>query len=1072
MGNEMGNNNTSGLREDNTAQDMSQIEVAHADDLKGQNHVVPVTHDKDSQGKETGLVSGDVGREDPNIDDQKIDNKDDNIKNEDAKSLQDAAQKDDDKEQNHEVLASENKYEEGTGLASTNLEGVTELHNDNQIQDEKVMVTAAEEDYNMIPETMEKSLQEAAFAADEAQGQDHLVPAAEGENTHGNDTELVSCKADGKGGWTDAEKDNSTKAEEIPLQEAASTVETKTDAHLVPADEDKNNHGIETGLVSSDHDGMANPRVDNQKQDVKEEDTTIDPEAKEKSSQEAVSTDVVERQDHLVPAVEAENTPGNETGSVPSDPEVTDPGDDNTKQAEKEEGNTDGEPLPKDDQADDFEEKILTIPLAEGKDCDNTEAEAVAELDSGGDPVEVGDTLINQTIEEKEQGRNELHPPTESTKVEEKPNEASDEGRDTQPASPSKSLEDHEMQIESNFEESLSGISHDHFENQSSLMKEEEGMVNSVSDAVSSASHDPVPQEPAVLEPKEHELGKIHTEELVQVCNGPLKREDMIIPTLTCQDQENGFILNSSISTDMVKVPDPSLEVEKERGDFLVKKKLESKDGDEVGNHLGNITTMMTDLPNGVGAKCNEEIPSEMNSMKNDSPDETQNLSLEVSTAEEKDIVLSQEATLVSEEPENGNTMHFDIPIQPGEELIGISNGHGFEEGSSSDDPSRDSKNCKLEEAKIIEKGHLVDVSISYQNEATGVQQKDTQNEGLLVTDPSVISADTEEKYEGEDSEEKKMIEETLEKGEDSNPVGNDPLRRENGGQCISSSHPIEQAEAFLSPSPCHHALTEKLQLDSHLECKKVQNSNECMAEAKLESSGEFSTTGASSFTPQTSTEKTVVSGVDLAVQKPTAVTVAETNPSLKQSSEQCEIGETPTDYYQRDSEGRFSTESNPDSTSIHAQMRKSPSFDLDLRLDARAEESDQTPLLYQDKTTIESIPSQADVTEPEKPASDTEYAKNSLHYEPMAVEEKVVTLERSDSEKSKTPFLGFLKEEEEADQMLIPPKKQDNQSAAKKATKVSAKVVASAASTKGKEKRKPRTSLFGTCMCCATVIN
>ncbi|XVF63027.1 hypothetical protein PTKIN_Ptkin09bG0055800 [Pterospermum kingtungense] len=137
-------------------------------------------------------TSGLRGREDPNVDDQNIVNKDDNVENEDKKSLQNTAQKDDDKEQNHEVLASEDKYEEEIRLVSTKLEGVAELHNDNQKQDEK------EEDLNMIPEIMEKSLKEAAYAAHEAQGQDHLVPAAEGENTHGNDTGLLSSKADGK----------------------------------------------------------------------------------------------------------------------------------------------------------------------------------------------------------------------------------------------------------------------------------------------------------------------------------------------------------------------------------------------------------------------------------------------------------------------------------------------------------------------------------------------------------------------------------------------------------------------------------------------------------------------------------------------------------------------------------------------------------------------------------------------------------------------------------------------------------------------------------------------------------
>ena len=53
------------------------------------------------------------------------------------------------------------------------------------------------------------------------------------------------------------------------MQEAASTDEIKAQAHLVPAAEDKNTHEIETQLVSRNPDGVAFPRVGNQKQDEK-----------------------------------------------------------------------------------------------------------------------------------------------------------------------------------------------------------------------------------------------------------------------------------------------------------------------------------------------------------------------------------------------------------------------------------------------------------------------------------------------------------------------------------------------------------------------------------------------------------------------------------------------------------------------------------------------------------------------------------------------------------------------------------------------------------------------------------
>lgn len=78
-------------------------------------------------------------------------------------------------------------------------------------------------------------------------------------------------------------------------------------------------------------------------------------------------------------------------------------------------------------------------------------------------------------------------------------------------------------------------------------------------------------------------------------------------------------------------------------------------------------------------------------------------------------------------------------------------------------------------------------------------------------------------------------------------------------------------------------------------------------------------------------------------------------------------------------------------------------------------------------------------------------------------MEEKVIALERSDSERSRTPFLGFLKEEEA--HVLVA------KAAAKDLGNSPTKEVTSA-SPIAKEKHKRRTSLFGHCMCCATVID
>ncbi|KAB2039948.1 hypothetical protein ES319_D02G046700v1 [Gossypium barbadense] len=960
---------------------------------------VPAGGDESNRGTETGQVSGDRGgMEYPSVDKQTPDEKEEDITVNDEteeQSSQEAASTDVLDRQVQLLPVVEDKATHGNqiGFVTSDPKGTADLNGDNPKEHEK----------------------------DDAEGQDHLVPAAEDKNTRGNETESVSLEHDGLASphiedseHEEKEQDTSTilEVEEIPLKEAAITDETNAEARLAPAGGDESTHGTETGLVFDDHDGTEYPCIDKQKHDEKE-DITINDEAAERSSQEAANTDVLA-------TVEDKATHGNEIGLDSTEPEGTaDLQSDNPEEHETEMNNTNAEPQEKPLAKDDIEEKNPTIRAAEGEDY-KTEA-----VSASGDPVVVGDTPDNKILEGQEQGKTELDPPAESTEVDAKPGEVVG-GSETEPTSSTKNLEDQEMEKESNFEENLSGRNHD-VENQNPLKKEDEEASNSLSGAASS------------LEPDEHELAEICTELLVLECNGPVKSEDMIIPSLTCQDQENGFILDDSVSTDPVETvsPDLSPEAGKGRDEFLVEEmaikevsrdeKLELKDGDdEAGNGLGTITTVMTDLPTGIGAKCNGELPSEMNSAKNDSI-ESQNILVEASETEleDKGMVLSQKGASVEEESENGNAKQSHCQVQSAQEATEKPNGQGSEEGSKDDDQSAlspqfmmngrqkekitcllnadcdSNKDCQFLQAKILENGHMVDASINHQK-----QQKDSQQEVQLVTD----SSDTffMDQMNKEESEEKKIIEEK----KDSNPI-------ENGKQCISQSYdPIEQ----------------------------MQGSD--MAEVKQEPLWDLSE-----------------------YPKPIPLTMIDTTP--KQCSKQCANGETPQvvaiangDYNnQRESVGRFSLESNPDT--INSQMRKSPSFDLDLRIHARAEDSDQTPLLYQDKTTIESFSTQAE----EK--ANTENGENPSQYESMATEEKAVTLERSDSEKSRTPFLGFLKEdEEEADEhnMLMEknPKKQGNQSATNKTTtKVSTSVT-----TKGKVKRKPITAFFGTCMCCATVTN
>ncbi|XP_057431297.1 uncharacterized protein LOC130724140 isoform X2 [Lotus japonicus] len=166
--------------------------------------------------------------------------------------------------------------------------------------------------------------------------------------------------------------------------------------------------------------------------------------------------------------------------------------------------------------------------------------------------------------------------------------------------------------------------------------------------------------------------------------------------------------------------------------------------------------------------------------------------------------------------------------------------------------------------------------------------------------------------------------------------------------------------------------------------------------------------------------------------------------------------------YYEtKDSVTRLSTESSPDDPNISCQMQKSPSFNLNL-----SEDSDQTPLLYQEESaTNGSLLSQTSLNL-SKSMPHTEYDQSMLHSEEMPVEEKIVTVERSYSKKYKAPFKGLLREEEKEEEahLLLMPQPQDNHGWTKKEV--------SSTSPQGKEKRKPRSSFFSSFMCCSTVAN
>ncbi|GER41600.1 hypothetical protein STAS_18325 [Striga asiatica] len=138
-------------------------------------------------------------------------------------------------------------------------------------------------------------------------------------------------------------------------------------------------------------------------------------------------------------------------------------------------------------------------------------------------------------------------------------------------------------------------------------------------------------------------------------------------------------------------------------------------------------------------------------------------------------------------------------------------------------------------------------------------------------------------------------------------------------------------------------------------------------------------------------------------------------------------------------------------------KSRKCPSFDFGLPFDARSDESsDQTPLLFQDMSRIRSLPSSCSTLKFQHRSVKTEYFGNSLHFESAEVEEKTIRMERSHSDGLKRELitLNSMSKPENADVFVTKPKGESS-------------VHDDVISSKGREKRKGRPSIFTSCICC-----
>ncbi|XP_038881451.1 uncharacterized protein LOC120072973 [Benincasa hispida] len=179
------------------------------------------------------------------------------------------------------------------------------------------------------------------------------------------------------------------------------------------------------------------------------------------------------------------------------------------------------------------------------------------------------------------------------------------------------------------------------------------------------------------------------------------------------------------------------------------------------------------------------------------------------------------------------------------------------------------------------------------------------------------------------------------------------------------------------------------------------------------------------------------------------SATLTETKPSTNPMDEQSFTALPFSTFGGEDQEspGRTSNESTSENSIGHIEMRKSPSFNIDIQSEGREGETEKTPLLYQIKT-IEDLPNLQEISFPN----------------PM--EKRVVKLGRSDSENSRPSFPGFAKEREEPG-MEFKAIDQNNFATDNKAAKD-----LPPPSPIRKGKRRTKSLIFGTCICCATAIN
>ncbi|XP_071939368.1 uncharacterized protein [Coffea arabica] len=463
--------------------------------------------------------------------------------------------------------------------------------------------------------------------------------------------------------------------------------------------------------------------------------------------------------------------------------------------------------------------------------------------------------------------------------------------------------------------------------------------------------------------------------------------------------------------------------------------------------------------------------------------------SSETPDPKKKHIVLAEEINLTSDGSENPEK-------EPDSGRAHFSDQMAFMDDATPGMIEQEACSKENGEENTVKMGSSPDLDMVNQNKETKViytaaeqEPEECRDKKVVVVVPKTISVSnglrSADKYdEGEKVTENLLVEETEKRNDDSTSTGNG---RHNAGKAEESLSSFESSEgeniqvSLTSPFNLENGLPAdsptssfNQQWDNGLCSKAAEDWNKCTVNLKQCSSfdvfiAEVSTSNAQkasiqALNPRSALEK--VNHVQELEQNVQANSVTEGDYKQHLISETSSLPSSKP----QENDARVSIESNPDHPVTRVKQRKSPSFEFGIPIDARSEESDQTPLLVRDKSLARSFSGHANVRF-QNSMVPTDYGRKSLDYEPVAVEEKTIRMERNDSDISRDSFTSLLRKDGKPTVELAPEKKESHIADDKALESPSSEELA-LTSIKTSGKRRPRSSLLSACICCTAANN